>query len=345
MNQENKGIPFIYNGTKIIADVNSVQEAIKIGQLDFDVNIKPAYAKLNTIDYDYNVGDRIITDNGTLIELPDTNVVYRTDTNTPLGVVGNRYELVQNKDAFDFFNYAIDSKQAKFVTAGMYGNGEKVFLSAKLNNFIEVGGKDHVDMYCLIITSHNGTTGVKVILTPIRVACLNILSTAIEHSSMNVSFRHTKNVNDKIDMCKDTLHKLNKNISYLKEIYDNMLNSFVIDSKASEYFTKLILNKEEMERLTLSGGSSSSIIIGNYDIIEEANISSKKVNTIRAINEYYHKRNDQKDYIGTKWGVYNAVTGYYSNIDNTNGIQRMDSLIFGDRSRKIAEMSRMLVAA
>lgn len=345
MEQGNKGLPFVHNGTKVISDAKSVQEAVEIGELNFKVDIKPAYAKLDTIDYDYNVGDRIITERETLIELKDTNVVYRKDTNTPLGVVGNKYNIVQNIDAFDFFNYAIDTKQARFVTSGMYGDGEKVFLSAKLNNVIEVGGKDNVDMYCLIVTSHNGTTGVKVILTPIRVACLNILSTAIENSCMNISFRHTKNVNDKIDMCKDTLHKLNKDISYLKEIYDNMLKGVVIDTKASEYFTKLILNKEEMERLTLAGGSSSSIIIGNYDIIEEANISSKKVNTIRAINEYYHKRNDQKDFIGTKWGVYNAVTGYYSNIDNTNGIQRMDSLIFGDRSRKIAEMSRMLVAA
>ena len=49
--------------------------------------------------------------------------------------------------------------------------------------------------------------------------------------------------------------------------------------------------------------------------------------------------------IDTKWGVYNAVTGYYSNIDNSEGTKRMDSLLYGDKSRKIELTGKLLLVA
>lgn len=43
---------------------------------------------------------------------------YRTDYNIPLGVVKSKYTIVQNNDAFNFFDDAIGKNSAIWQTAG-----------------------------------------------------------------------------------------------------------------------------------------------------------------------------------------------------------------------------------
>lgn len=69
--------------------------------------------------------------------------------------------------------------------------------------------------------------------------------------------------------------------------------------------------------------------------IYDSRISMKKVNTLNEMYTYYHMGVGQKEILGTAWGAYNAITGYYSNVDKSEGTKRMDSLLFGDKSRKI----------
>ena len=63
------------------------------------------------------------------------------------------------------------------------------------------------------------------------------------------------------------------------------------------------------------------------------------------MNNYYFAVVLQLEIIGSAWGVYNAVTGYYSNVDNSEGIKRMDSLLYGDKSRKIELTGNLILAA
>lgn len=46
---------------------------------------------------------------------------YRTDYNIPLGVVKSKYTIVQNNDAFNFFDDAIGKNSAIWQTAGFWG--------------------------------------------------------------------------------------------------------------------------------------------------------------------------------------------------------------------------------
>ena len=61
--------------------------------------------------------------------------------------------------------------------------------------------------------------------------------------------------------------------------------------------------------------------------------------------DYYDRGFGQKEIKGTGWGVYNAISGYYSNIDNSTGEKRMDTLLYGDRSRKIAMAGNLILNA
>ena len=64
-------------------------------------------------------------------------------------------------------------------------------------------------------------------------------------------------------------------------------------------------------------------------------ISIRKINKIVSMYEYYHTGAGQNQIMGTAWGAYNAVTGYYSNVDNTEGRRRMDTLLYGSANRSM----------
>ena len=71
----------------------------------------------------------------------------------------------------------------------------------------------------------------------------------------------------------------------------------------------------------------------------------KKVNTISEMNNYYYVGAGQREVLGTAWGVLNAVSGYYSNVDNADKTKRIDTLIYGYRINKIANSTNLLMAA
>jgi phage/plasmid-like protein (TIGR03299 family) len=126
--------------------------------------------------------------------VPNTYATVRNDTGDILGVVGSRYQPIQNREAFSFFDALVGSDEAMYHTAGVLGKGERIWIMAKLPNYIQVGKKDIVDKYLLLInSSHDGSTVVRAKLTPIRVVCNNTLSVALSGTEQEVRVRHTAN--------------------------------------------------------------------------------------------------------------------------------------------------------
>lgn len=337
-----KGLPFSYKGTIDVSDCVTSEDVIKKAKLDWEVAKCEIVAKMPmNLNPDsnrdgFNYGGMQYT------PVESMYATYRTDLNFPLGVVKEKYTPVQNIDAFKFFDDAIGKNKAIWQTAGFFGNGEKIFVTAKLPQNIFVND-DIIDNYLVFATSHDGTMGVKILLTPIRVVCENTLNAALQNNDAYISFRHTESVHGRIDAAKEILGICDVKIKALNELYQGFNKIKLTDTQAAEYFAKLILSKSEYDNLYLTGHNAMQLVLRSSSAMSDAEISTRKCNVIAELYYYYLNGIGQEQFRGTGWGAYNAVNGYYSNVDNIDGVKRMDSLLFGDKANKIKQSGNLLL--
>lgn len=342
-----KGIPFKYKGTTDVSDCVTSEDCIKKAGLDWDVAKCELVAKMplpfkEMNDEKYLSDDAFFKGDSMYRNCPNAYATYRTDLNVPLGIVKERYTEVQNKEAFRFFDDAIGKDKAIWQTAGFFGNGERIFVSAKLPDGINVKG-DNVDNYLVFTTSHDGSTGIKILFTPIRVICENTLNAAIRNASSYVSFRHTKSVYDNINAASEILGISKEITKTLSDEFNYMTTIKMTDDDVAMLFANVILTENEKNNLINTGHNVQQLILKQWGALNDSEISTRKANIISDMYNYYFSGPGQKEYLGTAWGAYNAVTGYYSNVDKVEGIKRMDALLYGSKGEKIKETSDLLL--
>jgi phage/plasmid-like protein (TIGR03299 family) len=133
----------------------------------------------------------------------------REDTGEVLGIVSDEYEVVENIDAFRFLDAVIGS-ELHFETAGSLWGGRRVWVLARLPEYIELGG-DLSATYIYVANSHDGSMAVTAAATPIRIVCANTLGTALRHAEHGVHaqrtfrFRHTGNLQSKFAEARQVL--------------------------------------------------------------------------------------------------------------------------------------------
>ena len=345
-----KGAPFRYRGAINVEDCKTSEDVMIKSGLNWGVEKCELVAKMPirlspaNADIDRSKINKFLYGSNEYVECPNAFATYRTDYNIPLGIVKDRYTPVQNIEAFTFFDEAIGKDKAVWQTAGFFGNGERIFVSAKLPRNIFVDG-DPIENYLVFTTSHDGSSGVKILFTPIRIICENTLNAAIKQSTNYISFRHTKSIHSNLDIASEILCSCDSKIAHLQEAFIARKKIRMDDTEAQKVFANVILTEDEQFRIKQTGHTVEQIILRDWRAIQDSSISMKKVNTLSEINNYYFNGVGQREIIGTGYGVYNAVNGYYSNVDNSEGTKRMDSLLYGDKSRKIELAGNLILAA
>jgi phage/plasmid-like protein (TIGR03299 family) len=129
------------------------------------------------------------------------------DTGQPefLGIVGSDYGVVQNEQAGDFLEALVDEAGAPLETAGSLRNGRIAFMTMALPRTMLVGGVDQLNLYLAITTSHDGSTALQSMLTPVRVVCANTHTLALNTTSHLYKVRHTANVMQQVAQARQAL--------------------------------------------------------------------------------------------------------------------------------------------
>jgi len=288
-------------------------EAIKEANLDYTVVKLPNFTRLNNIE----------------LANPNSFSTVRTDTPEVLGTVGKDYTVIQNSDAFVFFDSIVGEGKAIFETAGALGNGEQVFITAKLPKSIVLDNIDVIDQYLLLSNSHDGSRSIEVLFTPIRVVCNNTLSAAIHMAKNSIKIRHTANAHKRLELAHQLLGIHTELIDEQEHFFNQMVDKQISVEEFKTYICNIFLTPTELKAVANAGLKN----IGN---IKE--ISTRKVNVLNNIAIYLEHGPGQAIHTAenTMWGAYNAVTGYYQNAKEfSDGDKKMRSNLYGSNYSKI----------
>lgn len=161
-----------------------------------------------------------------------------------LGIVSNRYKVVQNVDAFAFTDDLL-GEGVRYETAGSLQEGRKIWLLAKLpNEYIIMG--EQITPYLVFCNSHDGSGAVRVAMTPVRVVCSNTLNLALNTAKRSWAAKHTVNITDKLCEAKETLLFAENYMSELDSEIQNLERIKLNDRKVKEYINTLIPISDDM---------------------------------------------------------------------------------------------------
>ncbi len=205
-------------GVKVASALSSA-EAIQIAGLDWNVNQHP-----------------VKTDDG--IDIPSYKANIRSSDNKVLGVVTDRYKVVQNSEAFAFTDGLL-GEGVTYETAGSLSGGKKIWLLAKLPEKYTIMG-ENVEPYLLFSNSHDGNGAIRVAMTPVRVVCQNTLNLALRTAKRAWSTVHVGDLAEKMDEAHSTLALAEDYMRGLKDEFERLERIYVSDQKVMEYIDMLI---------------------------------------------------------------------------------------------------------
>ncbi len=205
-------------GTSVEESPDS-REALILAGLDWDVIQRPVY-----------------TEDGVIVDGYKANV--RAQDHSILGIVTDRYKVVQNRDAFEFTDELL-GKGIRYETAGSLMNGRKVWLLAKLPTRYIING-DSVMPYLVFSNTHDGSGAIKIAMTPIRVVCNNTLNLALNSAKRIWSFNHVGNIENKLYEAKETLFMAENYMSELGKAFEKLSRIKITDAAADEYIKAVL---------------------------------------------------------------------------------------------------------
>ncbi len=269
---------------------------------------------------DWEVGKKpLVTCDG---EPVDHVATYRKTDNKILGVVGEDWTPLQNKDAFGFFDPFLATGEAVLETAGSLRGGKRVWVLALLNaepSVIVPKANDIVRKYILLSNSHDGSLAIRVGFTPIRVVCANTL--AMSHNdgeSKLLKLRHTKNVDKALAAVQDIMNTANASFEATAEQYRLLAAKGCTDETLKKYVQLVFAPKKSALAAAQAAATGAS---------EEASASRimPKVAELFASG----RGNDVPGVRGTMWAAYNAITEYLVHDRGTDAERRLNEAWFG----------------
>lgn len=217
------------------------------------------------------------------IILPHSYATVRTSDKKPLGIVGNVYKIIQNKEAFDFTDLLL-GQGVTYETAGSLFGGQKIWLLARLEPQMVLG--DKVVPYLCFVNSHDGKGAVKVAITPIRVVCNNTLNIGLHQAARTFSTKHTGDIKGKLATAQTALQLASTYMASLQAEAEVLAAKKISDEKFDEIAKELLMPKEATAMVFERAKARIELLKSRANVPDLANFK------------------------GTAWGVLGAVSDF-----------------------------------
>lgn len=287
-----------------VAMATTIDEVLDMANLNYTVAPQPIYL-----------------DNG--MEIPGK--VCNVDNNGNIkGIVGDKYTICQNRDAFGFVNNISD--KLTFVKAGETHWG-MIYIIAKLEDVNCLG--DKITPYVIFQNSHNGLTTLKTTICPLRIVCQNQFAMSFKNNPNTIAIHHCKTMSDR-------MHEA----EYLMKNVANYMQEFV-------------LSAEELASLKIGYKQANQIITKFFERALKANATERQINNIADkvtnMQNIYNRTitTDLANFKNTGWGLVNAFSDFITHqkpgrITDTADEYRFNTVTFDVKT--IAEFIKFMKA-
>ena len=241
--------------------------------------------------------------------------IIRQDIGSVLGVVGDRYRIVQNAEACSLLDTVIAEHGGEYSYGGSTGGGKRVFLQARMPQSFEAVPGDRVDNFFTVVTSHDGRSPVKTFLTPIRLWCENRLTISWQSRNFDFSIRHTASAEARM-------------IEAL-QVYKAGIDAFAVFEQKARYLATKAADRAKVQKFI-------------NDLIPDTG-SARVMNQRNRVVELFEsgKGNTGK----TMWHLYNGATEFIDNERTSDSDKRLDSSLFGSGASMKYKALELAIAA
>jgi len=283
---------------------------IQDGQVAFALRGEPAWHNLANVlfDKDEHINTQTMLDSAKLsnwdiqlqeVEIPSTlrsdKTNYFVTRTNPfdngkdiLGVVGERYKVVQNEQLFEFGDNLLDGG-ASWESAGSIKGGRIVFGSLSVPKEFTLdpqGANDKTQTYLLVHTSHDGSVSLQASITPVRVVCQNTLNLALGSVKQSFKLRHTQSIDGKLQVAREALGLTFQYMDLFEQEAKALFETKVNDKKVYDIITAIYPKPEKDNKKAIK----------------------RWENNISLVNDIYNDSPTNANVKGTAWGLFNALT-------------------------------------
>lgn len=201
-------------------------------------------------------------------------------------VVSDKFEIVQNRDAFDFVNFM--GSDVRFVKAGETQSG-MVYIIGALPEVNILG--DAFTPFVLFRNGFSGKVKITACICPLRIVCQNQFNFSFQNVQNTIMVRHVQNAEIKLEEAKQVL------------------------KMSADYMTKLNEEAEKYASWNMSEFEIRRVTDMLFPIPKDAKetmnpFKLKRLEEQKARFIAAHDADDNANFKGTAWGLINAYTDF-----------------------------------
>lgn len=288
---------------QVIESAPTSDDAIKIAGLDWEVKPMPIFDQYGH-------------------ELDGYKVNIRMSDRKPLGIVTDRYKVVQNAEAFAFTD-ALLGKGVRYETAGSLASGKTVWMLARMEG--TTLAEEIIDPYLVFTNQHDGKGAVRVAITPVRVVCQNTLNLALRQASRHWTCAHKGDIEGKLEEAYMTLSNADMYMKALEEEFGELKLKKVTDTQVRQMTDKLLeLEFNNLWNKAIKQGK----VIQLKEEMKRQKYEEKLDRKRKEIITIYHEK---PDLVGTEKSAFrfvNAVSDYATHTNDHKNTSHYQENLF-----------------
>ena len=261
-----------------------------------------AAAQAAGMDFTYSLRD--LQDSNGFAVGPRYRGVYRDDTNFCVGVVGDVFTITQPSKLFDVSDALVSVSGGRYDTAGVLGNGERIWTLVNLGASWNLPGTNDLwNQYLLATTGFDGNHSTILKYVKERVVCQNTLAIGLGESGSQVKVKHTASADARLEKALKVIGAANQTETGMQDKLVQLASHMVDKRSVNAVFDKLFPLPEFSVETTVAQ--------------KERSITNRNNILIDVLDLYERNDNNQIDGIrGSGYNLLNAITEYSDHLRN-----------------------------